>query len=302
MKKVLLFLATQKGYEVLKTMVNSYCENIAAVVSFDEIGVMKNWRYDIENISNEYGIPFYLWKDVKNNILQVVKDTEATSSICISWRYLIPISINEYLEDKLIIFHDSLLPKYRGFAPVVTAMLCGEKEIGATAIFADDTIDTGEIISQKSLFIDENDYIEDVIIKMTGVYIELLKYVMKNIIANSLKSVKQDEKNATYSIWRDEEDYWIDWNWSATKINTYVHALGYPYKGAKTRMDNQEIRILKCSIESDVDFCIRNPGKIWRLDKNNPVIVCGDGLLKLEKVVDENGNEIKFTKIRSRMG
>ena len=168
MKKLALFLATEKGFAVLqKLSVSKYRENIACVVSFHEIAVQKDWCGDLKRSCGQNGIEFCLWKDVKQDLRVFFFFFFLKSVIAISWRYLLPLTLNDALEDDIIIFHDSLLPKYRGFAPVVTALLCGDSVVGATALFASDSVDAGDIILQKNLAVKENEYIQDIVTRMS---------------------------------------------------------------------------------------------------------------------------------------
>ena len=301
-KRILFFLATEKGYQVFSRLINDGRKDyIAGVVSFHEVGVQKDYFSDLKNVCMNQGICFFEWKTIKDNLISLIHDKSITSCVAISWRYLLPLSINEYLEDDLIIFHDSLLPKYRGFAPLVTAMINGDKNVGASVLYATEQADCGEIIMQEAFEIDETENIQNAIEKMSKIYAELACKLVDGIIGNTLVSSPQVETNATYSIWRDEDDYWIDWKWSAEKIQRFVKAVGYPYKGAKTMVGENTIRILEASIIDDIDFAIRMPGKIWMIDKGIPTIVCGKGMIRIDKAIDENGCIHMFTRLRDRM-
>ena len=302
MKKILLFLATEKGYCVLDRLSMSMWENsIGGVVSFQETGVVRSYYDDIRKRCMSLNIPFYDWGEVSSKIVDVVEKEEITDCVVISWRYLLPLEINQYLNEPIIIFHDSLLPKYRGFSPVVTAMLNGDKRIGATVFFATEEADRGDIILQKSFDISEDMYIADVIHLMAMTYGELAVELFQKLECCKLQSSKQNDRKATYSIWRDEEDYWIDWNRSAGYINRFIHALGFPYRSAKTKIGDVVIRITKSQVESrDLNFAIRNPGKIWDLNSGEPVVVCGQGMLRIIEARDEEGHIFTFNKLRTR--
>ena len=264
--------------------------------------MLKDYFDDIKKLCRDETISFYEWKDIRDDLPALIKAHGITSCIAISWRYLLPLTINDYLEDRLIVFHDSLLPKYRGFTPLVTAMLHEDKRVGASVLFATEEADRGEIIMQESFEIDDMVRIQQAIEKMAEVYSLLAEKLMSAIVQGSLKSTPQNEEEATYSIWRDEEDYWIDWRWTAQRIQRFVNALGYPYKGAKTTVGGTVIRILECSAEDDKEFAIRAPGKIWSLCDGVPTVVCGRGLLRVEKALDEEGNTFQFQRLRERLG
>lgn len=302
-KRICFFLATEKGYEVLQGLLNSgKQEYIGGVVSFHEIEVQRDYFDDIKKICIEEDINFSEWRNVRNNLNLLMQEWKISSCIAISWRYLIPLKINNDLEDKLIVFHDSLLPKYRGFAPLVNAMINGERLVGASVLFADEHADCGDLIMQEMFEIDAEVKIQDVINQMAKTYTKLACKLVDDIVEGNLKTTVQNEAEATYSIWRDEDDYWIDWSWPAENILRFVNAVGYPYKGAKTIHDGKVIRIVECNLENDIHFTIRMPGKIWLLNNNAPTIVCGSGLIKINKALDEDNHIYQFKKLRSRLG
>lgn len=301
MKKLALFLATQKGFAVLQRLCESeYMKHIGCVVSFHEIGVKKDWCGDLENVCKRYSIPFYLWNDVKGDLTGLIRQVCATSVMVISWRFLLPLRLNEFLEDKIIVFHDSLLPKYRGFAPVVTALLCNESIVGATALFASDSVDAGDIILQRSMTVSPDEYICDVIERMADLYVSMAIEITAKLIKGELFAIPQNEKDATYSIWRDEKDYEIDWTADAVSIYNKIRATGYPYKGACARIGDETIRIVSARIENDITFAVRDCGKIWNLNGGNPIVVCGKGMLCITKATYENGTPYDFLKLRMR--
>lgn len=303
MKKLALFLATEKGFSVLqKLCASKYRENIGCVVSFHEIAVQKDWCDDLKSLCERNGIDFCLWKDAKKDLRAFVAERGVTSVIAISWRYLLPLSLNDGLEDDIIVFHDSLLPKYRGFAPVVTALLCGDSVVGATALFATDSVDAGDIILQKSLAVKQEEYIQDIVTRMSDLYASMALEIVEKIAAGSLSATPQDESLATFSVWRDDGDYEIDWTKDARDIYNQVRATGYPYKGAFTTVNGQIVRVLSASVVDDVKFALRDCGKIWKLEDGKPSVICGTGMLRIDSAVLEDNEPYDFTKLRVRLG
>lgn len=301
--KVLLFIATEKGFTALKRLTRGKKSNrIGCVVTFKEIGVEKSWDIDIKDECELSNIPFYFWHDVKDILYDVLKLHNITCAVAISWRYLIPVNINTYLQYPLIVFHDSLLPKYRGFAPTPTAIICGETNIGVTAIFANDEIDEGDIIQQKSINIPETMYINEIIGRQAQVSAELLEEIIQKIDLGTIEGHQQNNDAATYSIWRNPDDCHIDWNKSAKDIYNFIRAVGPPYPGAYTLYESKKIILLRSEkISTDLHFCIREPGKIWRIKNNEPEIICGSGLLRITLAIDTDGEVVKFNRLRSRL-
>ena len=99
---------------------------------------------------------------------------------------------------------------------------------------------------------------------------------------------------ASYSLWRDERDYFINWNWPVFQIKRFVDSVGDPYRGAKTIFKKEEITIMKVEILPDLNIRNRDVGKIFKLVKGKPIIVCKDGLLLIESAKYRNTNKTIF--------
>ena len=279
--KITLYLMTKKGYDVLKALIS---RNFQSIISEIIIGRDKN-------IDNDFANEIISLCE-QNNILHVGKNenyqVSSDFSIAISWRWLIPNR-----KSKLIVLHDSLLPKYRGFAPLVNMLINKEKAIGVTAIFASEEYDKGDIIAQSSTKIDYPITISDAIELISKNYIELVIKMFDSLCkGNEINAVQQNEKLASYSLWRDEDDYIINWNKDSDYIMNFINAVSNPYKGAATFINGlQKIRILKAAIESDVIIENRDVGKVIFLKDKFPIIVCGSGLIRLLKVINDKTQE-----------
>ena len=249
------------------------------------------------NVINDY------YEDIKalcklNNILFLDRKEEfffkVDYKIAIGWRWIIKNSEN------LIVFHDSILPGYRGFSPLVNCLINEEKEIGVTALFASDDYDRGEIIEQKKINIEYPITIKKAIDLIGNVYEDLAISILEKIEKHTLSSIVQDESKASYSLWRDTEDYFINWNWSSYKIKRFIDAVGFPYNGAKTIINNIEHRILEAEIIDDVEIINRDVGKVIFVKDEKPVVVCGRGLLKILSMQNQENKNVKIKKFRTR--
>jgi methionyl-tRNA formyltransferase len=282
---------TEKGYKVLEAIATNFPQILKAVVSARDPNISKDYYNEIEVFCKEKGIIFC---DRKN--FEVVNSNFA---IAVSWRWLIDSS-----STMLIVFHDSLLPKYRGFAPLVSALSNGEKIIGVTALFATEDYDCGDIISQSAISVTYPIKIQNAIELLTENYKQLATDIAKIILeGESLNGSKQNEEKASYSLWRDEEDYTINWEMPAEQIKRFIDAVGYPYKGAMTIVGDKNARVLEAEVFNDVYIENRTSGKIIFIKNNYPVIVCGKGLLMITNIVDnESGNSLlPFNKFRLRL-
>lgn len=292
MNSIALFIMGKKGLACLETVLNTTSVELKYVIYATDKNVEKDYADEIVAICKMHNILHYNKKIFDETLLDNV-----SFFIAISWRWLIKSNL-----EKLIVFHDSILPRYRGFNPLVTALINGDKQIGVSAIFANKEFDKGDVLGLEKVNISYPIKISKAIDIISICYQDLIIKIVKQIQANSLVANPQDESKATFSLWRDEEDYFIDWNLEASTIERTINALGFPYGGARTKMENSIIILDEIKSIPDVKIENRTPGKIIFLDNNQPTIVCGKGLLKIEKAhYLDNGNEVVFNKFRTRL-
>ena len=104
----------------------------------------------------------------------------------------------------------------------------------------------------------------------------------------------------TYSLWRDEDDYRVDWYKSAEDIDRFIDAVGYPYSGAFSLIHEQKVRIIDADPIEDVQVENRIPGKVIFIENGKPVIVCGKGLLRVNELVDDKTKQSILASLKFR--
>lgn len=169
-------------------------------------------------------------------------------------------------------------------------------------MFASSEYDRGDIIAQKSFEINYPIKISEAIDKIEPLYFELVDEIFTKIKScEQLNSKKQDESKASYSLWLDNEDYFIDWSWSADKIKRFVDAVGYPYDNAKAYLNSEVVKFIDVETVEDVvvEHRERHIGKVIFIKNGIPVVVCSDGLIGLKDIRDKDDNEM-FINFRSR--
>lgn len=286
MIKVAFYIMNQKGLYVLSKFISKYgSEGISYVVS-DKDKNLANDPFDlIKNLSIENKIIFFSREVLDTKIEKRFEGYKFS----IGWRWLIN-------SKKLVVFHDSLLPKYRGFAPLVNSLINGEKKGGVTALFANSKYDEGNIIAQKSIEFTYPLKIEDAINKIKPLYSDLVCEIYEMLIAGEpIRNTVQNHPQATYSLWLDQEDYFINWKWSATKIKRFVDAVGFPYDGAKAKINTDVVIFTDVEVVEDVyiEHRTRHLGKVIFIDEF-PVVVCATGLLKVLKVLNKDGQIMRI--------
>jgi len=275
-KQISMYLMNKKGYSVLLSFIEKFgSAPINCVIIARDKNMEADYYEEIKKLCEKYFIKVFDRKDAP-----VI---ESSFSFAIGWRWIIAGT------SKLIVFHDSLLPAYRGFAPLVSSLIKNEKKLGVTALFASKEYDKGEIIAQSSFNVQYPIKIAEAIELISGCYISLVNEITEKIIKNvKIESSLQKENESTYSLWRDEEDYLIDWNEDAISIQRFINSTSHPYKGASSFINEKKIRILDSEIVEDVKIEIRQVGKVIFIEDGYPVVVCGKGLIKLLSIKDDS--------------
>ncbi len=291
--KAVLFLLGKKGFKSLSSLIDyGFSSTISTVVIGRDKAILNDYHNEIIQLCEQNKIN---WIDKKS--FNALNENEV--AFLISWKWLMKGNT-----DQLIVLHDSILPKYRGFNPLVTALINGDGEIGVTAILPDDEIDEGDIIEQKTCKINYPITIGEAIEVTIDLYSEILQQLFKKIfvLGEKLNGYQQKKEYASFSLWRDETDYFIDWTWDSVKIKRFIDAVSDPYDGAKFYMNNQVVKVLMSELIEDVNISNRTPGKLFKINGNSAVVVCGSGLLEISNCYYvENKQKVKFEKLRVRL-
>jgi len=285
MSKITLLLMSEKGYAVLKEVLSTFePEIIDFIVVASDKNVTKDFSKEILDLAQKYKLRTFR----KNSTYQI----KTKYAIAISWRWLITYDQDQ---TKLIVFHDSSLPKYRGFAPLVNQLIQKEPTLGVTAFLANKEFDKGAIIEQQKTGISYPIKIEEAIRMVTPLYNNIAVSIVGSIVkSQELSAIAQNEEQATYSLWRDDKDYEINWGHSAEDIQRFIDAVGFPYLGASTKIHERIIRIFDAKVEQDLTIVNRDHGKTLFSKENYPVVVCGKGLLKITQAIYDDTKESIF--------
>lgn len=163
--------------------------------------------------------------------------------LALGWYYMIPRKVREAVPLGCAGIHVSLLPKYRGGAPIPWAIINGETESGITFFYLGNGVDNGEIIAQEKYTIEQDDTCATVYEKATLASIKVLRKYLPRIVAGTAPRIPQDETQATYFPQRKPEDGLIDWSWSAKRIRNFIRAQTRPYPGAFTYIGDKKVVI-----------------------------------------------------------
>lgn len=178
--------------------------------------------------------------------------------------------------------HASLLPKYRGGAPIQRAIMNGDKEIGVTIMYTDKGMDSGDIIKSESFKLDVNDTYDVIRDKMSVLGAELLEDVLPSVFDGSCPRIVQDESLVSFAPVISREDEHISFDNNSIDVHNKIRALS-EVPGAYAVLDNKNIKILLSTLE-DCQITNSKFGTITRCDKNGIFVSCNDNEIKILKI------------------
>ena len=203
---------------------------------------------DFRFFEEEYGIPVHFVEGNIREYEEEIRRLDPELIIVIGWYFMIPRRILEIPNKGSVAIHSSLLPKYRGNAPLVWAMINGEKETGVSLFYLEGGMDEGDIISQAKFNIDRTDTIKEVLARAEEASLMIIQEQVPAILAGRAGRMKQDNDLATYYPKRSPEDGKIDWSWSKGRIQRFIRAQTRPYPGAFTIIDGKKVIIWDADI------------------------------------------------------
>jgi len=199
--------------------------------------------------------------------------------LSINYLYIIDNDLITLPKKMAINIHGGLLPRYRGRAPHIWAIINGESECGITVHKIDEGCDTGDIIIQKTIPILPN-YTGGELLKIFESEYPFLIFKAVELVENGHKLIMQDHSIASYFPKRTPEDGEIDWNWSNERINNWVRALTKPYPGAFSLLNDIKFFIWKVEFFPYPDDDLIKPGQVKKC--NDTILVkTGNGIIKI---------------------
>jgi len=193
--------------------------------------------------------------------------------------------------------HGSLLPKFRGRAPVNWAIIEGAKETGVTLHEMVDKPDAGAILGQRAVPIADDDTAQDVFAKLVPEARRLLDEVVPLIALGKAPRRPQDGTQASYFGGRKPEDGRLDWSWPARKIHNMVRALARPYPGAYAWWEGQKLLIWKGLLAPGFPMGTAEPGTILKATEAGVFVATGEGVFQILDVGRENGPSVNAATI-----
>lgn len=195
------------------------------------------------------------------------------------YRFLLPSAVLSLAPLGAVNLHPSLLPQYRGRAPLNWAILSGECTLGLTAHFIDEGVDTGDIIAQIHFDLHDEQDVGDALHILYPLYKTITQQVLTCFRNNQIARVVQDHALATVFPARKPNDGLIDWTQSAEQVRNLIRAVTRPYPGAFSYHKKQKINLWRA--ELDIENYKAVPGQVVRIEQNRKMfwVKCNEGVL-----------------------
>ena len=233
----------------------------------------------VKEEAEKYGIEVFQPKKIKEEMDKILS-TECDIIITCAYGQILPKEILNYPRLKCVNVHASLLPKYRGGAPIHWCLINGEEKSGVTIMYMDEHMDTGNMISKEECVINDTDNVGTLYEKLSLIGRDLLYKTLPNIIDGTNESIKQDNDEATIAPNITREMEHLDFSLSGKEIVNKVRGLN-PRPMANMLVNGEEYKVLEARfIKSDNT----TTWKVMNVTKESFAIGCLDGYVEILKL------------------
>jgi len=250
----------------------------------------------IKALANEAAIPVMQPERIKgDDFLSTLKKYAPDIIALTAYGKILPANIINLPPLGTINVHGSLLPKYRGAAPIQWALINGEKETGITIMQMDDGIDTGDILLQEKLPIESADTAGTLSVKLAELGGTALGKVLDLLRRDRLSPIKQDESQASLAPLLKKEDGLLNWSQSAEQLSCLIRGLD-PWPTAYTTFSGKRLRLFSPeTVENNSwQYTFTEPGIVCQADRNGLLITTGNGCLLIKEIQAEGARRMNI--------
>lgn len=244
----------------------------------------------VKELALAHGTPvFQPWTLKDGAAVDTLRELDCELIVIVAYGRILPHEILTIPVYGAINIHGSILPKYRGAAPIQWAILNGEKETGATSIIISDVVDAGDILLVKKTEIGEEETAGELFERLSFIGAELLSETIGVIVRGEAVRIPQNPDEVTHAPHLTREHSPIDWNESAAAIKRKVRGLN-PWPAASAMLSGKLCKVLKVDVGS-VDPHKR-PGEIVSTGKHGIEIACSDATIIIKELQAPGGKRL----------
>lgn len=262
------------GHRTLKALIGSEHDVVLAVTHPKSDHIYETmWADSVADLAAAHDIPVHIATRPDDDMQQALKRAAPDIIVANNWRTWLPPEVFNAPMFGTLNIHDSLLPKYTGFSPLIWALLNGEKEVGITAHLMDDELDAGPIVMQRAVPVGERDTVTDLFHRTIDLIEPVTTAALSLLESGKAQLTPQNRAEATFFHKRSIEDSRIDWTWPADVLDRLVRAQTDPYPNAFTYFGAQRIRVLEAAVSHG--HYGGTPGRVFIHEGDGMVIVAG---------------------------
>lgn len=244
----------------------------------------------VKTAALKHGLSVYQPKSLKTEeAYEYLKKYEPDFIIVAAYGKILPKNILELPKYACINVHGSLLPKYRGAAPIQRSVLAGDRVTGVTTMLMNEGLDTGDILLKREYAVDENASSGAVFASLAALAPDLLIETIEKYVKNEITPITQDEAQATYAPMLSKAEAEIDWNLPSERVHNLIRGMS-PWPVAYTCLGGKKLKIYSSALtQTETSLA---PGTLTA-DKKSLFAACGDGkLLKIISLQPEGGKRL----------
>jgi methionyl-tRNA formyltransferase len=228
----------------------------------------------------ELGLPLFQPEKIRTpEAVETLKKAEADVAVVAAYGQILPSSVLQIPKVACLNIHGSILPKYRGAAPIHYAVMAGDKETGVTLMYMNEKMDEGDILLAKTTPIGTEETTGEIHDRLAKLGSQGLLEALKLLGQGKAPRTPQDSSKATYAPSIKREFCRLDWNSPAARIHNRVRGLS-PWPGAETSWKGMEIKVHRASLDGHKG----KPGEVLDISKEGVVVGAGIDAVKLVEI------------------
>jgi len=234
----------------------------------------------VKVIAEEHGIPVLQPLKVRApEVIDGIRELNPDLIVVVAFGQILPQSLLDIPKHGCINIHASLLPRYRGAAPLNWCLINGETETGITTMQMDAGLDTGDMLVKRAIPIGPDEDAQSLHDRLSLLGAETINETLDRLLAETLTHEKQDDSLTCYAPMLKKEDGLIDWNREPQQIKNLVRGFT-PWPGAYTSLDGKTLKLYKVSVTEGNG----KPGEVITAGKDGIIVACGSGSLRIEEL------------------
>ncbi|MBT1074136.1 methionyl-tRNA formyltransferase [Geobacter grbiciae] len=234
----------------------------------------------VKVIAEEHGIPVLQPQKVRApEVIAQIRELNPDLIVVVAFGQILPQSLLDIPRHGCINIHASLLPRYRGAAPINWCLINGETETGITTMQMDAGLDTGDMLVKRSISIGPDEDAQSLHDRLSLLGAETIDETLDRLQVGTLTREKQDDALTCYAPMLKKEDGLIDWKQEPQQIKNLVRGFT-PWPGAYTTLDGKTLKLYKVSVATECG----KPGDIMAVGKDGIIVGCGSCSLRIEEL------------------